>query len=175
MLEAQRTTDADIKLDTSLPAPIVETISSKLIVAANFLRRGAILRYRRLVGLPWVEYGIVAVLGRRRPVTVNALAELLGMDKAQLSRALSSLVNRNLVARGANERDSREVLVSLTPAGLHAHDEIVRAGTDANARLLANLPPQEVATLSRLLDEMRVRATEMLREEQEADKSRTAG
>jgi hypothetical protein len=46
-------------------APILETISSKLIVTANFLRRGAILRYRRAVGLAWVEYGIVAVLGRR--------------------------------------------------------------------------------------------------------------
>src|SRR5947209_8620920 len=109
-------------------APIVETISSKLIVAANFLRRGATLRYRRLVGLPWVEYGIVAVLGRRKPITVAGLAELLGMDKAQLSRALSNLVRRKLVARSANPGDSREVLVALTKAGLDAHEVMVRAG-----------------------------------------------
>jgi hypothetical protein len=46
------------------------------------LRRGAILRYRRLLGLPRVEYGIVAVLGRRKPITIAALPELLGMEQS---------------------------------------------------------------------------------------------
>ena len=147
-------------------APIIETISSKLIVAANFLRRGAILRYRRLVGLPWVEYGIVAVLGRRKPITVAGLAELLGMDKAQLSRALSNLVRRKLVARSANPGDSREVLVALTEAGLEAHETMVRAGFERNAYLLANLSPQQVSDLDRILEELTRRAIEMLRHEQ---------
>ena len=48
-------------------APIAETVSSKLLTTGSFLRRGAVLRYRRLVGLPWVECGIVAVLGRVNP------------------------------------------------------------------------------------------------------------
>jgi DNA-binding MarR family transcriptional regulator len=147
-------------------APIVTAISSKLIVAANFLRRGAILRYRRLVGLPWVEFGIVAVLGRRKPITVNRLAELLGMDKAQLSRALSNLVKRKLVARHGNPADSREVLVALTTAGLRAHDTVVCASTKRNACLLGNLSPQEISQLDGLLDELTERAIEMLRDEQ---------
>ncbi|MBV8851278.1 MAG: MarR family transcriptional regulator [Methylobacteriaceae bacterium] len=150
-------------------APIVETISSKLIVAANFLRRGATLRYRRLVGLPWVEYGIVAVLGRRKPVTVAGLAELLGMDKAQLSRALSNLVRRKLVERSANPQDSREVLVSLTEAGLATHETMVRAGFERNAYLLANLSAEEIAGLDRVLEELTRRAVEMLHAEQNHD------
>jgi DNA-binding MarR family transcriptional regulator len=150
-------------------APIVETISSKLIVAANFLRRGAILRYRRLVGLPWVEYGIVAVLGRRKPITVAGLAELLGMDKAQLSRALANLVRRKLVARSANPEDSREVLVALTEAGLEAHGTMVCAGFERNTYLLANLSRDEIAHLDRILEELTRRAVEMLRAEQNHD------
>jgi DNA-binding MarR family transcriptional regulator len=150
-------------------APIVETISSKLIVAANFLRRGAMLRYRRLVGLPWVEYGIVAVLGRRKPITVAGLAELLGMDKAQLSRALSNLVRRKLVARSTNPGDSREVLVALTDAGLEAHEVMVRAGFQRNAHLLANLSPQQISELDGVLEELTRRAIEMLRDEQNRD------
>jgi DNA-binding MarR family transcriptional regulator len=150
-------------------APIVETISSKLIVAANFLRRGAMLRYRRLVGLPWVEYGIVAVLGRRKPITVAGLAELLGMDKAQLSRALSNLVRRKLVARSTNPRDSREVLVALTEAGLETHEVMVRAGFERNAYLLANLSSQQISELDGVLEELTRRAIEMLRDEQNRD------
>lgn len=155
--------------ETGSDAPIVQTLSSKLIVAANFLRRGAILRYRRLVGLPWVEYGIVAVLGRRKPITVNGLADLLGMDKAQLSRALSNLADRKLVARSANPQDSREVLVALTAAGLQAHDTMVRAGIERNAHLTANLSAAEISELDRLLDELTRRAVEMLRDEQNKD------
>jgi DNA-binding MarR family transcriptional regulator len=150
-------------------APIVETISSKLIVAANFLRRGAMLRYRRLVGLPWVEYGIVAVLGRRKPMTIAGLAELLGMDKAQLSRALSNLVRRKLVARSTNPGDSREVLVALTEAGLEAHEVMVRAGFERNAYLLANLSSQQISELDGVLEELTRRAIEMLRDEQNRD------
>jgi DNA-binding MarR family transcriptional regulator len=155
--------------DAGLDAPILQTISSKLIVAGNFLRRGATLRYRRLVGLPWVEYGIVAVLGRRKPITVAGLAELLGMDKAQLSRALSHLVKRKLVARNANPEDSREVLVALTDAGLQAHDTMVRAGTERNAYLLANLSAGQISELDRILEELTRRAIEMLRDEQNRD------
>jgi DNA-binding MarR family transcriptional regulator len=159
---------ADIH-DAGLDAPILRTISSRLIVAANFLRRGAILRYRRLVGLPWVEYGIVAVLGRREPITVAGLAELLGMDKAQLSRALSQLAKRKLVARSANPLDSREVLVALTDAGLQAHDTMVQAGTERNGYLLANLSAEQISELDRILDELTRRAIEMLHYEQNRD------
>jgi DNA-binding MarR family transcriptional regulator len=155
--------------DAGLDAPILQTISSKLIVAGNFLRRGAIIRYRRLVGLPWVEYGIIAVLGRRKPITVAGLAELLGMDKAQLSRALSNLAKRKLVTRSANPEDSREVLVALTEAGLQAHDTMVRAGTERNDYLLANLSAEQIGEFERILEELTRRAIEMLRDEQNRD------
>ena len=63
-------------------------LSSQLLVLGNLLRRGAELRYERLLGLSKAEFGIVAMLGRREPIPVRELAALLGMDKAQLSRAL---------------------------------------------------------------------------------------
>src|ERR1700732_147025 len=99
-------------------APITAMISSRLMVLANLLKRGAILRYKRLAGLSSVEFGLVASLGRRPPMSVARLAEAVGQDKGQISRALAELVSRKLIAKSANPKDSREVLVSLTPAGL---------------------------------------------------------
>src|SRR5246127_4378665 len=117
-------------------APITAMMSSRLIVLANLLKRGALLRYKRLAGLSSVEYGLVASLGRRPPMSVVRLAEAVGMDKGQISRALAGLVSRKLVATAANPRDSREVLVRLTRSGLAAHDPIVASRPDRNERLL---------------------------------------
>src|SRR3954469_22879893 len=117
-------------------APITAMTSSRLMVLANLLKRGAILRYKRLAGLSSVEFGLVASLGRRPPMSVVRLAEAVGMDKGQISRALAGLVSRRLVAKGANPRDNREVLFSLTRSGLAAHDAIVAGAQERNQRLL---------------------------------------
>src|SRR4051812_17217343 len=120
-------------------APITAMMSSRLMVLANLLKRGAILRYKRLAGLSSVEFGLVASLGRRPPMSVVRLAEAVGMDKGQISRALAGLVSRRLVARAVNPRDNREVLVSLTRSGLAAHDTIVAGAQERNRRLLEQL------------------------------------
>src|ERR1700690_2235699 len=81
-------------------APITTMMSSRLMVLANLLKRGAILRYKRLAGLSSVEFGLVASMGRRPPMSVVRLAEAVGMDKGQISRGLAGLVARKLGVRG---------------------------------------------------------------------------
>src|SRR5579862_6675202 len=143
-------------------APITAMMSSRLMVLANFLKRGAILRYKRLAGLSSVEFGLVASLGRRPPMSVARLAEAVGMDKGQISRALAGLVSRKLVARAVNPRDSREVLVRLTRSGLSAHDTIVAGGLERNQQLLEGLSAEEVAGLLTQIKRLTERAAEML-------------
>src|ERR1700742_337539 len=135
-------------------APITAMLSSRLMVVANLLKRGAILRYRRLAGLSSVEFGLVASLGRRPPMSVVRLAEAVGMDKGQISRALAGLVSRKLVAKAANPRDNREVLVSLTRSGLAAHDTIVAGAQERNRRLLEQLGRDELEVLLAQIDRL---------------------
>jgi DNA-binding MarR family transcriptional regulator len=154
------TTDAEL-------APITAMMSSRLMVLANLLKRGAILRYKRLAGLSSVEFGLVASLGRRPQMSVVRLAEAVGMDKGQISRALAGLVSRKLVARAVNPRDNREVLVCLTRTGLAAHDTIVAGALERNQRLLEQLGPQEVADLLDHIDRLTAKAEDMLAVEKE--------
>ena len=130
-------------------APITAMMSSRLMVLANLLRRGALLRYKRLTGLSSVEFGLVASLGRRPPMSVVRLAEAVGMDKGQISRALAELVSRKLVAKADNPRDNRETLVCLTKAGLAAHDVIVAGAQERNRRLLEALSKEDLEALLR--------------------------
>src|SRR6202171_3679874 len=143
-------------------APITAMMSSRLMVLANLLKRGAILRYKRLAGLSSVEFGLVASLGRRPPMSVARLAEAVGMDKGQISRALAGLVSRKLVSRAVNPRDNREVLVCLTRSGLIAHETIVAGALERNQRLLEPLSKDEVAGLLEQIDRLTETAAKML-------------
>ena len=148
-------------------APITAMMSSRLMVLANLLRRGAILRYKRLAGLSSVEFGLVASLGRRPPMSVARLAEAVGMDKGQISRALAGLVSRRIVAKAANPDDSREVLVSLTRTGLAAHDAIVAGALERNRRLLEQMDKAEIDMLMKQIDRLTQKAEQMLATERE--------
>ena len=143
-------------------APITVMMSSRLMVLANLLKRGAILRYKRLAGLSSVEFGLVASLGRRPPMSVVRLAEAVGMDKGQISRALAELVSRKLVAKAVNPRDNREVLVCLTRTGLIAHETIVAGALERNQRLLEQLGEGERAVLLGYIDRLTDTAAAML-------------
>jgi DNA-binding MarR family transcriptional regulator len=148
-------------------APITAMLSSRLMVLANLLRRGAILRYKRLAGLSSVEFGLVASLGRRPPMSVARLAAAVGMDKGQISRALTELVSRKLVARAVNPRDNREVLVCLTKAGLAAHDAIVAGAQERNRLLLEQLSEDELKALLGKIDRLTETAAQMLAAERD--------
>jgi len=148
-------------------APITAMMSSRLMVLANLLRRGAILRYKRLAGLSSVEFGLVASLGRRPPMSVARLAAAVGMDKGQISRALAGLVSRRIVAKAANPDDSREVLVSLTRTGHAAHDAIVAGALERNRRLLEQMDKAEIDMLMKQIDRLTQKAEQMLATERE--------
>ena len=163
----KQTAPAPAAGDDEALAPITAMMSSRLMVLANLLKRGAILRYKRLAGLSSVEFGLVASLGRRPPMSVVRLAEAVGMDKGQISRALAELVSRKLVAKAVNPRDNRETLVSLTRTGLAAHDAIVAGALERNQRLLEQLSREEVALLLGHIDRLTEIAAEMLATEKD--------
>ena len=163
--DGRTSSDAD---ESQSPAPITVMLSSRLMVLANLLKRGAILRYKRLTGLSSVEFGLVASLGRRPPMSVARLAETVGQDKGQISRALANLVSRKLIAKSANPKDSREVLISLTAAGLAAHDAIVEGAQERNRRLLEQLSAAEFEMLLQQVDQLTTIAADMLESEKNA-------
>lgn len=139
------------------------------MVLANLLKRGAILRYKRLTGLSSVEFGLVASLGRNPPMSIISLAEAVGMDKGQISRALAGLVSRRLVTKAGNPRDNRETLVYLTKSGLAAHDAIVAGAQERNRRLLEALSREELEALLGQIDRLTEAAADMLAAEKDLD------
>ena len=68
-------------------------------------------------GLRSTQYSILARLQRRGPMTINALAAALVMDRTTLSRNILPLQRDGLIAVGAGKSDRRSRELSLTAAG----------------------------------------------------------
>jgi len=146
-------------------------VSRKILILANLLRRSAALRYRRLLRLAGVEWGLVAHLGLGMPQTLNQIAHGMGLEKAQLSRAVSKLARRGLVSKQINPQNNREVLISLTREGCRNHDAIRSAGEAANDRLLVEFTDRNRVFLVGQLERLTSRARVLLQSEQAASRA----
>lgn len=137
-------------------------ISQRLLVLATLLRRSASLLYRRELGLSQVEWRVLAVVGDDGPLTLGALAEVLGLDKGQASRSVTALVKRRLLTRIADPQDSREVHIALTPHGQETFEALVSLSLERNRELVAGLSRSEIATLLATLDRLLANAKVLL-------------
>jgi DNA-binding MarR family transcriptional regulator len=68
-------------------------------------------------GLRTTQYSILARLQRRGPMTINALAAELVMDRTTLGRNILPLQRDGMVAVGRSKSDRRSKELCLTPSG----------------------------------------------------------
>src|SRR4051812_27081375 len=71
------------------------------------------------------------------PVIARRLAEWLGLSRAGVSKALGKLERRGFIARTPNPADRRAALVTITPAGAKAVDDLFPRQLSAEVQLLA--------------------------------------
>jgi DNA-binding MarR family transcriptional regulator len=85
-------------------------------------------------GVRATQYSILARLNRKGPMTINALAAELVMDRTTLGRNIRPLQRDGLVAIGPGETDRRKKELRLTPEGSArfavAHKEWSKAQAD---------------------------------------------
>lgn len=74
-------------------------------------------------------------------VTAIRLAELLGMSRAGVSKALGKLERRGLISRVQNPLDRRSSTISITESGQSAIDYIFPRELGAHGRLFNGLGP----------------------------------
>ena len=59
----------------------------------------------------------IVEVGRKKEISLNELAELLGLDKSTMSRTINNLVEEGLVSREIHSGDRRYVTIELTDIG----------------------------------------------------------
>jgi DNA-binding MarR family transcriptional regulator len=115
-------------------------------------------------GITRREWRLIAVLASRGELGSSQLAEHAQLDRARTSKAVGSLVEKQLVSRVARSGDRRQVLLGLTQAGQALYDELFPLVTSINAELMGALGKEDAAQLDESLHRLQARAERMVQE-----------
>lgn len=112
-------------------------------------------------GITRREWRMLAGLTLSKDMLPSQLAELTGLDRAQTSRAISSLVIKGLIRRQPRPGDRREVLLNLTEAGWSLYERLLPRVAGINSELMSTLSQVEADMLDILLTKLLGKAQTM--------------
>lgn len=148
--------------DRQPPANLKELFSFRLNRLAHMSSKIAALVNEQEFELDSREWRIIGLLGAFSPFSLQALAREVNVDKSQASRIVSSMIQRGLLQRGADETDGRGVQLSLTPQGKVVYKKVFPKAVKRNEALLSVLSDEDRQCLERILTQLTDRAGEML-------------
>lgn len=106
--------------------------------------------------LTYTQYIAMLILWDRKSAMVKEMGETLCLDSGTLTPLLKKLEAKGLVIRRRDERDERNLIVTLTEKGAALRQEALAVPTQISA--CVTLTPQEADKLYRLLYKMMGRA-----------------
>ena len=118
---------------------------------ANKLTRGASQNYLNLFGVGAEVWRCMVLLAVHGMVSAQQVSQVIGMDKASVSRCFKQMVTKKLIALALDPSDGRIRLASLTLHGRQIHDQILGIALARERALLEVLSPVEEETLIGLL------------------------
>ena len=143
----------------ALEVEITELLSYRLSAVANVMSRGAAKRFRDSFEISLGEWRVLALLGAEQPRSLNQLARAANLDAGQVSRVVSSLIDRGLVLRDEALGAGRPVWLTLTAKGVTLYKKLIAAARERHEAFIACLEPEELEILQRAL--IKLKATAM--------------
>ena len=113
-------------------------------------------------GITRREWRILAALAQHEGLLSSELAQRAQLDRARTSKAISSLVDKQLLAREPRCGDRRQVELALTDTGRALYREFFPLVRAINQELLEVLSATEVARIDAALKLLQQRADEMV-------------
>jgi DNA-binding MarR family transcriptional regulator len=133
------------------PIRLAEFLPYQLSVASNAVSQLIAREYEARFGLSIAEWRLMAVLGQGAAMTQTTLVAATRMDKVTVSRATKTLVIRGLLCREPSATDGRSHHLRLSNVGAQLYADVVPAALRIERAILAELPADQHAQLSRLL------------------------
>ncbi|MGG7565145.1 MarR family winged helix-turn-helix transcriptional regulator [Rhodovulum sp. DZ06] len=130
---------------------LTEAPSVLLVFAANRYTRTISRIYQARYGIGAMDWRMLVTLTRTPDSSVSQAADLIGIDKAAVSRAIARLEARGLVQSRTPGPDARRRLFRLTAEGAALHDEVLVDALRLQREMLDGFSEEEAATLAGLL------------------------
>lgn len=108
-------------------------------------------RYLAEAQLTSAQFSILGALGQGGPMNMTDLAEVLVMDRTTLLRAMKPLQREDLLKSTSSSEDPRQLVFSLSPAGLRKLKQALPLWSKAQEEFEAEIGAGEAARLRRSL------------------------
>jgi DNA-binding MarR family transcriptional regulator len=122
-----------------------------LVWIANKLSSGASRSYLKVFGVGVETWRCLVLLAIHDSIAAQQISQVMGMDKASVSRCFKVMQAKGLIMMGLDARDGRVRIATLTAKGRALHDQILEMALARERTLLSVLSDAERETLLRLL------------------------
>ena len=85
----------------------------------------------------------IVEIGRAKEISLNELAELLGLDKSTMSRTINKLVDSGLAIRELHPDDRRYVAIKLTYEGIKIFNSIEGTMEQYYQSIFSSIPEEK--------------------------------
>jgi len=123
--------------------PINQYLSFKISVLYRLMVRRSARFFNSEHDLSVAEWWTIGQLAVQSPGTVSSIVDLTQNDKAQVSRAVSLLIKKELVRKEDNPEDKRSSLLYLTDQGQDLYNKVLPIRQKTQNVLLDQLSPEE--------------------------------
>ena len=132
-----------LDLDSSVPVLVT--------ILANRITTSGSTTFRRRHGIGSTEWKVLSTIAIESHVTGARISQLVGIDRAAVSRVLKGFVERGLIQVDQSARHSNYQSVTLTAAGEKLHDEAIITAFEREKLLLQPFSAREKTQLVQLL------------------------
>lgn len=133
---------------------LIGAIANKLVINGS-----AVLRQR--LGLGFTEYRIMVMLSLEPGIAAKRIGEVVGLDKAAISRAVAALENAGLIEPTPETAGRRSQAFRLTARGHEVFARAVKVGREHERRLMVDLSAEEQQMLVGLLQRLHARTADI--------------
>jgi DNA-binding MarR family transcriptional regulator len=128
--------------------------------------------YQARYGLDIPEWRVLATLGfRNEACTAQYIAYCTRTHKSTISRAVSALLDRQLLERVENEDDRREYRLRMTRKGTALYEELIPRLKRKEREILSCLSAREQQEFARMLGKIES-SLDLVQAREEADRTR---
>lgn len=128
----------------------LESVADEVLAQRTVVSRWAARDFKRQStpnGLTATQFAILDAVDSSPDLNTRHLAEELDLAPPTVVRAVDALERKGLIQRRRHDRDGRQVVFSLTPAGCRARAELVKARRERLVHLLLAMTPEEIDAL----------------------------
>ncbi|MCE6234889.1 MULTISPECIES: MarR family winged helix-turn-helix transcriptional regulator [Acinetobacter calcoaceticus/baumannii complex] len=135
--------------------------TAQINMLANKLMLKSSTAYTQKFGIGMTEWRIISVLSSTSDCSVQKISDILGLDKAAVSRTIKKLEEKKYIEVKGHSEDKRTYVINLTQLGEELYEVASEFALERERRLLETLEETEKDQLFNLLKKLHSNVEEM--------------